>query len=80
MPISKGYKKNFETLQRAFRNNQVCLLEAQDKSTGEIKNLLCAVSEETSDEFTFVPFAVMIDGNPYDMYNPPKPEGGFDVD
>lgn len=24
-----------------------------------------------------VPFALMLNGNPYELLNPPKPEGGF---
>lgn len=28
-------------------------------------------------EITFVPFAVMLNGNPYRLLNPPNPDGGF---
>lgn len=26
---------------------------------------------------SFVPFSIMLNGNPYKLLNPPKPEGGF---
>lgn len=29
------------------------------------------------DETTLTPFAVLFNGNPYEMLNPPAPEGGF---
>lgn len=67
----KAHSKNFETLQRAFKNGDVCLLECTMKSTGERVATICAVTFDGS-EYQFAPFAVMLNGNPYEMLTPPE--------
>lgn len=67
---------NFDSIKRAFENGDVTLLECQLKSTGETVAVITAVNQE-DEEFSFVPFAVMINGNPYEMLNPPSADGGF---
>jgi hypothetical protein len=46
------------------------------KQTGEKVAVLTAFSRD-GDETTLTPFAVLFNGNPYEMLNPPAPEGGF---
>jgi hypothetical protein len=77
MTIVQQHSRNFETLKAAFLNRDAALLECQLKATGELVAVVVAVNRDT-DEFAFVPIAMMFNGNPYECLNPPKPEGGFD--
>jgi len=77
MPLLTGHRQNFETLQTAFINGDVALMECQSRVTGEPVAVICAVNRQPEGDFEFVPFGLMIDGNPYEMLNPPAPAGGF---
>lgn len=70
------HKRNFETLKRAFENGDVALVECQRARDGEIVAMLCAMSFDGS-EYKITPFAEMVNGNPFEMYRPPNPDGGF---
>lgn len=76
MSIPKLTIKNFKTLQAAITEEQVCLLEAKRKYDDKIVILLCAVNF-CDGEYEFIPFAEMIDSNPYELYYPPNSDGGF---
>jgi hypothetical protein len=76
MTAVQQHKPNFETLQEAFANGDVALMECQLKATGQPVAVIVAVNRD-GDEFGFVPFAMMFDGNPYELLNPPNPDGGF---
>lgn len=73
----EGYRPNFETLRRAFSGEHVVLLECKDRRTGRLVAAVCAVNRESDGNFSFVPFARMLE-NGYADIMPPKPEGGFD--
>ena len=68
--ISKGYKANFETLKRAFKNKVVALMECTDAVTGKPVIAICAVNTANG-EYEFSPLAKMFDGNPYEELLPP---------
>ena len=70
-------KTNFETLQAAFDNGDVALMECQLAATGEPVAVLLRRQPPADGEVEFAPFAMMFNGNPYEEINPPKPEGGF---
>lgn len=74
--IPENSKANFETLIAATNAEQLALLECQEKATGKVVNAICAINFADG-EYAFVPLAIMIDGNPYELLNPPKPGGGF---
>ena len=75
--LATGHKANFETLQKAFNNGDVALMECQLAATGEPVAVLCAANRRPDGEVEFTPFAMMFNGNPSEEINPPKPEGGF---
>jgi hypothetical protein len=77
MSLTPGYKRNFETLQDAFANGDVALMECQQRTTNESVAVICAANRLPSGEIEFVPFATLFNGNPYEMVNPPSPDGGF---
>lgn len=72
-----AHKQNFETLSQAFADDRVCLMEVEIVATGERVAALCAVNNEENEELSFVPFALFMNGNPYELLNPPIPDGGF---
>jgi hypothetical protein len=77
MAILEGYKKNFETLQKAADNGDLALMECTDRKTGQIVNVVCAVErhpETPEEEYHMIPLAKMFDGNPYEELNPPMVE------
>jgi hypothetical protein len=77
MALLKGHKRNFETLQQAFVNGDVALMECQSAITGETVAVVCAANQTADGEIEFVPFATLFNGNPYEALNPPNPDGGF---
>jgi hypothetical protein len=77
MAIPKGHKQNFQTLVDAFNAGDVALMECQLSATGETVAVICAANRMPDGEIQFTPFAIMFNGNPYEMVNPPKAEGGF---
>ena len=76
MAIETGYAENFKTLIKAFKSNDVCLMEVRERATGKKRIALCAVSFN-GEEYGFTPFALMFDENPYDLLDPPNSDGGF---
>lgn len=78
MAVPKGHKANLKTLIRAAKGGNLAIMECQERATGNTVNVLCCVGFNHG-EYVFTPFATMFDGNPYDMLNPPNPDGGFHV-
>lgn len=75
--IVQQHKENFETLQRAFAEGAVCLMECEEVATGERVAVICAAQKMENGEVVFTPFARFYNGNPYEMLRPPKEGGGF---
>lgn len=72
------FKPNFLTLERAFKNDDVCLVACTDKATGQLVPTICMVNMHPDDgEIELVPVAKMFTGNPYDEVDPPtvSPKG-----
>ncbi len=77
MPLAEGYKQNFDTLRQAFAAGDVALMECQLAATGEPVAVICAANRLADGDVQFVPFAMMFQGDPYEMLHPPNPDGGF---
>lgn len=71
-----GFRANFNELDRAFRNGHVALVECRNAKAKRKLAVICALGH-TGEEIDMVPFATMIEGNPYEKIEPPNPEGGF---
>jgi len=80
--LNEAHKANFETLQKAFSQGDVCLLECIDKSTGQLVPVVCAIqpSGDAEKPIEFVPFAKMFLGNPYEEVDPPDDGSDSDPD
>jgi L-alanine-DL-glutamate epimerase-like enolase superfamily enzyme len=68
--LRDGDKANFETLKLACREGNLALLSAIRKSDGANIALVCAMNMG-NDEVGVVPLAVMIEGNPYELFEDP---------
>lgn len=68
------HKENFTTLCQACNNGDLVLVPTTRKSDGVKVALLCAVSiiEEGKEEMCIVPLAVMIEDNPYELFEDPS--------
>lgn len=73
--IPEYMRRNFETIQQADDDGNLALLESHRISDGKTVYLICGIMppEEGDDDGTYniTPFAEMIDGNPYELYEPP---------
>jgi hypothetical protein len=68
-------RKNFNSLVTAIKNNDVAVMECTDTRTNEKVAIICAVNFDPDTEmFSFVPFAQMLKGNPYEYLTPPEDE------
>lgn len=66
-----GHKKNLHTLTRAIKSGNFCLMEVTIVATGERVAALCATQYDSkTKEVQMVPFAVLPNGNPYELLKP----------
>lgn len=78
MKPCKAHSANLDTIMRAAHDSRLALVEVRVKATGEIRAALCAIGDDGQGGYDIVPFALMIDDNPYETLDPPNPDGGFD--
>lgn len=69
--IMKGEKTNFNTLCRAVKAGDIAVAVCTRKTDMAEKLVVCAVNRETNDDLSLVPIAELIDGNGYELYDPP---------
>ena len=77
MALLSGHKKNFKTLRRAFLASDAALMECQLAANGENVAVICAANRQPDGGVEFVPCAMFFNDNPYELLNPPNPQGGF---
>jgi hypothetical protein len=73
LPISAPDRANFETLLSAAGAGRLCALSATRKADGAPVVLVCAVNHDEDGMFSFVPLAQMVEGNPFEDFEPPTP-------
>lgn len=76
MTIPDHASRNFQTLLKAARNDDLALMECLDAETRELRYVLCAVGRDGED-YVFTPFGHLAPGNPFDAYLPPADGDGF---
>lgn len=78
-PLTEGEQANFETLRKAFANDDVALVRSADMQTGERVALVCAVYRDDENLINMVPLGMLTPGvNPYERFVGPAddiPEG-----
>jgi hypothetical protein len=74
MAIPDAIKTNFNTLEKAFKNGDIALLECRDRKNGELAFAICAINyhrqADREPEIEMVPFGVMFNVDPYEMLIP----------
>ena len=70
--IVQKHEDNFKTLQRAFLEGNVCIMECTDKVTDEKVAVICAVN--INGQLEMVPMAMFFNENPYERLTPPMEE------
>lgn len=71
--IVQQHKANFKTLEKAFKADQVCMMDCIEKATGEHVAVICAVNI-VDGQYEMVPMARFFNGNPYEEFIPPMAE------
>lgn len=74
--LAQPDRTNFDTLSRAFGAGHAALVEVRRVADRSVVAAVCAIARD-GDEFTITPFAVMVEGNPFKLLDPPNPDGGF---
>lgn len=69
--LRKGDRANFDTLLRAAGDGALALVSAIRKADQRPVALVCAMQQNPDDTITPVPFAVMVEGNPFDLFADP---------
>ena len=65
-----GDRQNFQTLINAYENGGLALVSAIRKSDQKRVSLVCAM-QSGKDEIRPIPMAVMIEGNPFELFEDP---------
>lgn len=69
--LRKGDKANFETLLRAAKNQDLCLVSSLRVADGADVALVCASGMNEDGKVVLSPLAVMVEGNPYELFQDP---------
>ena len=69
--LRKGDHTNFQTLLRAADDGALALVSAVRKAEQQPVALVCAMQQNEDKTFTPVPFAVMVEGNPFELFEDP---------
>jgi len=69
--LRKGHRTNFHTLLRAADDGALALVSAVRKADEQPVALVCAMQQNDDDTITPVPFAVMVEGNPFESFEDP---------
>ena len=60
MALTQFHQASFKTIQRAFANSQVALLECRLRRTGEMVAVICAVFPLRDGESVVIPLAIAV--------------------
>ena len=69
--LRKGDRTNFQTLLRAADDGALALVSAIRKADQQPVALVCAMQHNDDDTITPVPFAVLVEGNPFELFQDP---------
>ena len=75
-PFLSSYRANFDTLKRACENGHLAMVECLHVPSSKLAAVVCAIGFKDG-QYEIVPLARMLEGNPFDEYQPPDPNGGF---
>lgn len=70
--ITDRERANFDTLRLAAAHDDLALIVVRERATGLERVALAAVAFDGS-EYAVTPFALMVDGDPFELLDPPVP-------
>jgi hypothetical protein len=74
MAIPDAIRTNFHTLEKAFKNGDIALLECRNRDGGEPAYAICAINirreADCEPEIEMVPLGLMFKSDPYEMLIP----------
>jgi len=70
--IPEATKTNFDHLKRVVICEAVALMRVYDKQEEKEATVVCGVFESNG-EYEFIPYALMLEDNPYERFTPPTP-------
>jgi hypothetical protein len=76
--LTEGETTNFDTLKQAAENDDLALVRSAWQATQEPCALVCAVTTYEDNSVELTPFAVLIDGDPYELFEAPMSERASD--
>ncbi len=79
MALRQSDKQNFETLSRAFSRSQVALVDVLRLKDRKQVAAVCALQANRDGTITLIPFATLVEGNPFEDFAPPRVEGGYAI-
>jgi len=74
MALRAGDLANFKVLEHACRNSRLALISAIRKSDRAKVALVCGMNRIADGSIIPVPLAVMVEGNPYALFEDPTQE------
>lgn len=69
--LTKGYKANFKTLLTAANSGDLALVSAIRIADNQPVALVCAMQRNPDETLTPIPLAVMVEGNPFELFRDP---------
>ena len=69
--LRNGDRASFQTLLGAADDDALALVSAIRKADQQPVALVCAMQHNDDDTITPVPFAVMVEGNPFELFDDP---------
>ena len=69
--LRHGDRANFQTMLRAADDGALALVSAIRKADQQPVALVCAMQQNPDETITPVPFAVMVEGNPFELFEDP---------
>lgn len=70
-PLPKHQRDNFNEVLRAAKVGRLALVSAIRKRDNQPVALVCAMQTNPDESITPIPFAELIEGNPFDLYHDP---------
>jgi hypothetical protein len=71
--IADGHEANFKTLERAIKSGDAVLMDCFDTRLNKSVATICTLHLDDYGKYTFTPFAILVDGNPFTYLQLPSP-------
>jgi hypothetical protein len=79
MTIPTGDTRNYDTLMKAIKGNpgRICLMQVRRRADQKEVSAIAILNRDDDGLISFTPFAIMVEGNPFELFDPPNPDDGY---